>query len=155
MDKKNLLYTNTLKPKQGNDPYMMAASITINQKKEIKLKKHIVEEKREEFLHKERTLDDFAFLPKSDFGLLMFFIFIPYILGSIFVLFYVFSGNIERFVDIFNDYSGLLIWGIGYEVIASLIILIFLRIVFFSFKATGKDIENKQVKRRRIGGGLR
>lgn len=149
MDKKELLYTNTLKPKLGNDPYMLAASITIHGQRDSKIKQDIVKEKREEFLHKERTLDDFAFLPKSDFGLLMFAVFVPYIVGAIFVLFYVFHGNMARFVDIFNEYSAFLIWGIGYEILASLTLFFIVKTVIFSFKATPKDIKAKTPKRRR------
>jgi hypothetical protein len=152
MNKRELLYTNTLKPNLDNDPYMLAASIVITKRKEEKLKKHIVKEKREEFLNKERTLDDFDFLPKSDFGLFMFALFVPYITGAIFVLFYVFRGDVVRFVDIFNDYSALLIWGIGYEVLASIVLMIIFKILMFSFKATPKDIEDKKPKKRiRIG----
>jgi len=150
MNKRALLYTNTLKPNLDNDPYMLAASIVIKRRKEEKLKKHIVKEKKEEFLHKERRLDDFAFLPKSDFGLFMFALFVPYLTGAIFVLFYVFGGNIVRFVDIFNDYSSLLIWGIGYEVLASFVLMIIFKILMFSFKATPKDINDKQPRKSRI-----
>jgi len=147
--KTDLLYTTTNKPSVANDPYMMAASIVIHQKKEEKLKQHIIKEKREVFLHKERTLDDFPFLPKSDFGLFMFAVLVPYITGAIFVLFYIFRGNMARFKDIFNDYSALLIWGIGYEVLASLTLLMIMKILLFSFKVTPKDIEAKKPKQGR------
>ena len=53
----------------------------------------------------------------------IYFITLPYIAGLFFLFFYVAEGSIELFVSMNDESSFLLTWTIGYEIIATLIIL--------------------------------
>jgi hypothetical protein len=149
MNNNRLFYTDRMNPTASNDPYMLEASIMIKSRENKRLKQHILKEKRSDFLHKDRRLEDLPFMPKSDLGLWMYILFVPYAIGAIFILFYVFRGDLYRFIDIFRDYSSFLIWGIGYEIIAVSIILWVIKVLMFDFSVTQKDLKDKEPKNRR------
>jgi hypothetical protein len=55
--------------------------------------------------------------------LAIYFVTLPYIAGILFLFFYVSGGNLETFASLNKDQAFILTWAIGYEIIASLIML--------------------------------
>jgi len=55
--------------------------------------------------------------------LAVYFVSLPYILGLIFLFFYIAEGDFNIFVAINKDSPFLMTWAIGYEILATMIIL--------------------------------
>ncbi|KYJ87728.1 hypothetical protein [Sulfurovum riftiae] len=55
--------------------------------------------------------------------LAIYFVSLPYILGLLFLFFYIAEGKFEVFLSVNRDSPFLMIWAIGYEILAVLIIL--------------------------------
>jgi len=55
--------------------------------------------------------------------LAIYFVTLPYIAGLFFLFFYVSKGSLETFSSLNQDQSFILTWAIGYEIIASLVLL--------------------------------
>ena len=55
--------------------------------------------------------------------LAMYFVSLPYIAGILFLFFYVSGGSLETFSSLNKDQAFILTWAIGYEIIASLVLL--------------------------------
>ncbi|WP_294955418.1 hypothetical protein [Sulfurovum sp.] len=55
--------------------------------------------------------------------LAIYFISLPYILGLIFLFFYIAEGKFKVFIAVNHDSPFLMTWAIGYEILATLVIL--------------------------------
>ncbi len=55
--------------------------------------------------------------------LAIYFVSLPYILGLLFLFFYIAEGKFEVFLSVNQESPFLMIWAIGYEILAVLIIL--------------------------------
>lgn len=55
--------------------------------------------------------------------LAIYIISLPYIMGLLFLFFYIAEADVERFLSINDNSSFFLTWAIGYEIIAGLIML--------------------------------
>lgn len=55
--------------------------------------------------------------------LVLYVIFVPYIAGLLFILFYVAKGDIELLFVSLKNHSPILIWCVGYEIVASILLL--------------------------------
>lgn len=55
--------------------------------------------------------------------LAIYFVTLPYIAGLLFLFFYVAEGDIETFLSLNQEQAFILTWAIGYEIIATLILL--------------------------------
>jgi len=55
--------------------------------------------------------------------LAMYFVSLPYIAGILFIFFYISKGSLETFSSFNQNQTFILTWAIGYEIIASLIML--------------------------------
>ena len=55
--------------------------------------------------------------------LLIYFIILPYLAGIIFLFFYIGEGDFQLFLSLNKNSSFILTWIIGYEILASLILL--------------------------------
>ena len=78
------------------------------------------------FSQKEVYLSDTPlFFPRGleKIFLAIYFITLPYITGILFLFFYIADGKMELFSSLDNESSFILTWAIGYEIIASLILL--------------------------------
>jgi hypothetical protein len=53
----------------------------------------------------------------------IYFVTLPYIAGLLFLFFYVSGGNLETFASLNKEQAFILTWAIGYEIIASFILL--------------------------------
>jgi len=62
--------------------------------------------------------------------LLVYFILLPYMTGLMFLFFYIAESNLELFSSVYRNSSFLLTWSIGYEILASLVILYIIKMAF-------------------------
>ena len=79
--------------------------------------------------------------------ILVYFIILPYIAGLFFLFFYVAESSIELFVSLNDQSSFLLTWTIGYEIIATLIILWIIKMSISFANESRKPGVKKQFKR--------
>jgi len=70
--------------------------------------------------------------------LAIYFITLPYIAGVLFQYFYIADARVEIFLPIYNNSLFILIWAIGYEIIAAIILLYIIKLAF-SFHSNTKD----------------
>ena len=72
--------------------------------------------------------------------LTLYFIFLPYLVGILFLFFYASKGDIEFFLSV-NELSPIIVtWSIGYEIIAIMIVLYIIKMAF-SFSTSKKAKE--------------
>ena len=77
----------------------------------------------------------------------IYFITLPYIAGLFFHFFYIAEGDIDLFVSLNEQSSFMLTWAIGYEIIATLIILWIVKMSISFANESSKSGANKQFKR--------
>jgi len=79
----------------------------------------------------------------------IYFISLPYIAGLIFQFFYISNGKVELFLSLNEQSSFLLTWTIGYEIIATIILLFIIKmaISFASENSRGKGTYNNNFRR--------
>jgi len=65
------------------------------------------------------------FFPKGyeEVFLAIYFAILPYIVGVLFIFFYVAEGNVELFLSLYEAQVSILTWAIGYEIIAAFTLL--------------------------------
>jgi len=59
--------------------------------------------------------------------LILYFISLPYIAGILFLFIYVSQIKLDIFKKLWNDSSYVMVWAIGYEILATLILLLILK----------------------------
>ena len=69
--------------------------------------------------------------------LTLYFIFLPYIVGILFLFLYASEGNVEFFLSVKELSSIIVTWSIGYEIIAAVIVLTVIKMAF-SFNSSTK-----------------
>jgi len=82
----------------------------------------------------------------------IYFLTLPYLVGLIFVFFYIAKGKPDVFLSLDIHSSFLMVWALGYEILASLILLIiFKNAVTYTIRASKapKKAETKKRPRRR------
>ena len=113
------------------DPYRNAVRQTLQDKAiEIRKKKFMEKNNREKakkFLQKKVYLSDFINLPEGLANSIFFglFIAIPYLLGIIFIFIILAKASFHTYETIENSFA--FSWVIGYEVLASLLLLMILK----------------------------
>jgi hypothetical protein len=78
------------------------------------------------FAKQEVRLNDTPLFFPAEFEkifLAIYFVSLPYILGLLFLFFYIAEGKFEVFLSVNQDSPFLMTWAIGYEILATLIIL--------------------------------
>lgn len=106
--------------------------------------KHTQEEKptrtSDKFTEQEVELQKIPlFFPEGyeNIFLTLYFIFLPYIVGILFLFLYASEGDIEFFLSV-NELSSVIVtWSIGYEIIAVVIVLTVIKMAF-SFNTSKK-----------------
>lgn len=82
------------------------------------------------------------FFPKGfeNIFLTLYFIFLPYIVGILFLFLYASEAKLEMFLTV-NELSSVIVtWSIGYEIIAVIIVLTVIKMAFsFSSSKKGKE----------------
>ena len=133
-----------------NDPYMQEAIIIVNEKRTDKKKKKPKEEvKNREFLLKRRTLSDFLPAGNEDISLITIFTLVPYSVGIIFSFFVIANASFTKLISLAKYHSFVLIWAIGYEIIAGLLLLWFGKIIFYALFEGYKEEEPKKKRKKR------
>lgn len=81
--------------------------------------------------------------------LAIYFITLPYLAGMAFQFFYIANGNTELFFHIYNNSLFILIWAIGYEIIATIILLYIIKMAidFTNAKRKGTGKFNNEFRR--------
>ncbi len=87
----------------------------------------------------------FLFFPpgKEMLFLGIYFVTIPYIVGLVFLFFYVSNGNASIFGSLSTDSNFFLVWALGYEIVAVFILLMIVK------SAISFSIRNAQTSGRR------
>lgn len=70
--------------------------------------------------------------------LTIYFITLPYITGLLFQFFYIADGKVELYLSLSENSSFLFAWAIGYEILATLLILYIIKMAISFSKANGK-----------------
>ena len=78
--------------------------------------------------------------------LAIYFITLPYIAGLLFLFFFVAEGRPEVFSSLNGESSFILTWAIGYEIIASLIMLYIIKMAL-SFANESRKLGQRQFRR--------
>ena len=77
----------------------------------------------------------------------LYFILLPYIAGLLFLFFYVAGGKVELFLSLNDESSFILTWAIGYEMLATLILLFIVKIAISFSIANSKKGSNTHFTR--------
>ncbi len=111
-----------------NDPYLNTARLTIKNKRyrDLYIKKRI----DRNFLKKKIDIDEYIFMSKGVSTLLfgLIFIYLPYLLGVIFI--FIFISGLQLHIFERLNYTFTLFWAIGYEIVAIFILLSILKSTF-------------------------
>lgn len=85
-----------------------------------------IRREKEDFLHREFDYRDYIFAPEGYEGIMLFFYImtIPYLVALSFLFVFIAKSSYQLFLE-FNLASFLVIWAIGYEICAALVIIIF------------------------------
>ena len=118
----------------------------IKQKKKIRRRK-------QSFAQQEVDLKKtpFLFFPpgKEMLFLGIYFVTIPYIVGLVFLFFYVSNGKPSIFGSISTDTNFFMVWALGYEIVAAFILLMIVKsAITFSARNTQKSSKRKPLKKR-------
>ena len=68
----------------------------------------------------------------------IYFITLPYIAGVLFQYFYIADAKMEIFLPIYQNSLTILIWAIGYEIIAVIVLLYIMKLAFSFHSSNGK-----------------
>lgn len=101
------------------------------------------------FGKKEVKLEDTPLFFPSGFEkifLLIYFVSLPYIAGLLFLFIYVAKSKYEAFLQIVQDSPFIMTWAIGYEILATLILLYIIKMAI-KFSIENKPGANKNFKR--------
>jgi hypothetical protein len=78
--------------------------------------------------------------------LAIYFVTIPYVAGLIFIFFYIGKGETDLFLSLSEKNSFLITWAIGYEVVASIIILWIIKLGISSVMQSGGGPSDKKFR---------
>ncbi len=117
--KRNMLYYNQL--------IMNERKAKSGQKKHAKKKKH------QSFGSQEVRFSDFLYIPEEWAAAfyVLYGVGIPYVVGAVFLFFFVAGGNYENF-KLLNTNAFLVIWLIGYEIVA-IVSLVWILILYLQY----------------------
>lgn len=95
------------------------------------------------FAQQDLSFNDTPFLFPSGFEklfLILYLIFLPYIAGILFLFFYIAKAKFELFDSLNDESSFIFSWLIGYEILATLILLYIVKMaISFSLEAKNEE----------------
>jgi hypothetical protein len=121
------------------DPYLDTVKRSLQDryyKEQKKQREHTITEKPKGFFSQEINLSNYIKLSENSINTIVLsaFIILPYITGLLFIFVVIAKANVAIFNEIdINEYF--VYWSIGYEVLASILILIIIKSAI-SFKST-------------------
>jgi hypothetical protein len=92
----------------------------------------------------------FLFFPpgKEILFLGIYFVTLPYIVGLIFIFFYISNGNAALFGNVSTDSNFFLVWIIGYEILAAFILLMIVKsAIMFTIRNNQRTTHRTKRKR--------
>jgi len=130
-----------------DDPYMREAVVIIKEKAKEKRKIHKhTPDKPVDVLFKRRSINEFLPDGNEDITILTLFTLLPYFTGIIFAFIVIAGGSITRLISLSKYHSFGLLWAIGYEILAFLLLSWIIKIFVFSFFPE-KEVEVKPKSR--------
>lgn len=128
----------------NNDPFYQDTLLHGKRKRKRKDKDY----KDLGFMHQKVDLVDSILFPEGyeNIMLAVYFIIVPYITGVLFIFFYISKGNHTVFLSLNSEHSFLIAWMIGYEVIATIILLWIAKLWFGSLFRTSEKNKSKKFK---------
>ncbi|NOZ91090.1 MAG: hypothetical protein GXO60_07390 [Epsilonproteobacteria bacterium] len=111
-----------------HDPYLDTIKRTLEDKKYKELYKKEKNNKIKKFMKQELDITNYISLPKGLANMIFFigFLVVPYIVGIAFIFFIIAQASFDIFLGInIKEYP--VYWAIGYEVIATLLLLIIVK----------------------------
>jgi len=146
----------SLRKKFENDPYFREAVVAMEKKRkeQRERKKNLRSLERpatKEYLFQRRNLTDLPFVPdaNSDIAITLYVVLLPYITGILFLFIHIFEMNLDRMEALGHQHSFVLIWLIGYEVLAAIILSWIFKSILFSFFTSKQKVEAYQKSRYR------
>lgn len=136
--------------RKNNDSSLASKEARENAKQYQRKNTQIRKQREEDFFNKTFDYRNFIFAPEG-FEAIMFGIYIillPYLAGMSFLYLFVAEGSFEYFIE-FELTSFLIIWSIGYEVIAGLIMLTIILSAIRHYTKKGQE-DTKKVRRDRF-----
>ena len=124
------------------DPYLNTAKRSLQDryyKEQKKQRENLITEKPKSFFSQNINLSNYINLSENSINTIVLFAFIslPYITGLLFIFLVIAKANVEVFHEIaINEYF--IYWSIGYEVLASILILIIIKSAI-NFKTTPRE----------------
>jgi hypothetical protein len=81
------------------------------------------------FTQQEVKLENSIFFPPGFEKplLAIYFIFLPYLAGLLFIFFNIAKGKLAIYLSFNHDYSFILTWAVGYEILGTMILLLILK----------------------------
>ncbi|MEA3455741.1 MAG: hypothetical protein U9R26_04485 [Campylobacterota bacterium] len=67
--------------------------------------------------------------------LAVYFLTVPYIVGLLFIFFYIGKGDTDIFLSLNDQHSFFITWAIGYEIVAAIILLWIVKLGFSSMSS--------------------
>lgn len=118
----------------------------------VKQKK--IRRKKESFAQQEVDLQKtpFLFFPpgKEMLFLGIYFVTIPYIVGLVFLFFYVSDGKASVFAPLSTDSNFFMVWALGYEIVAAFVLLMIAKsAITFSYRNATKGSSSRRRSSRR------
>jgi hypothetical protein len=103
--------------------------------------------KKETFGNQDVEVKDFIISPEGWEGIMFgfYFLSIPYIAGILFLFLFIARADMENFL-VFDLSAFFVVWAIGYEVVAS-IILIAIFISYIKYMTRDKTVQSNRIKR--------
>ena len=127
-----------------DDPYMREAVVIIKEKAEEKRKiKKSSHDKPVDVLFKSRSINEFLPDGNEDITIVTMFTVLPYLTGIIFAFIVIAGGSVTKLISLSKYHSFGLLWAIGYEILAFLILSWIVKIFLFSFLPEEEDIKIK------------
>lgn len=110
--------------------HIVDSSGTYDAQKYLDRMKGVRKVKKESFGSQKVDVNDYILSPEGWEGLMFFlyFVSIPYLIGALFLFIFVAQGSVVNFF-VLDISAFFIVWAIGYEVIASLILIT----IFFSY----------------------
>ncbi|SFV90195.1 hypothetical protein MNB_SV-4-278 [hydrothermal vent metagenome] len=118
-----------------------------------KSEKKKIKRKNTSFTQQEVDLQKTPFLlfppGKEMLFLGIYFVTIPYIVGLVFIFFYVSNGNATAFGSLNTDSNFFLIWALGYEIVAVFVLLMIVKsAIRFSINNAQASVRRKPPRKR-------
>lgn len=89
------------------------------------------------FMNKNVDLVDSILFPEGyeNIMLAVYFLTVPYIVGLLFIFFYIGKGDTDIFLSLNDQHSFFITWAIGYEIVAAIILLWIVKLGFSSMSS--------------------